>query len=240
MGNWIVHLSTGCMVSATREALLSRPCACFREILRLALGWECRWQTTFSVQVSKSTAPKVLSVLAAALEARGARVTPDAAASSLTAVMTTLDAASEDTSGAEVTGSTPEAAEESAGPNEHCGEGTPIEQHRSDAPIDAGQTASESAGSETGSGRAAKRQRVVEGVLPEIKESERGGADGVSGTSEEGEKSRTYNARVRLFQEASNKVAVSASIAGSESLAIAVHFTEMLGAVQTDVAHILS
>lgn len=203
------------------------------------LGWKRRWQTAFSVAVSKSTAPKVLSVLAAALEARGACVATDAAASSLTATMTAPDAASEDTNAAKVSASGPDTAEEAAGRNGQSREGTPQEHHHSSVPVDTSQKGSESAGSETGIGRAAKRKKV-EGDLAAGEESVRGGADGKCETPLDGELSRRYSVKVRLFQEASNKVAVSASIAGSEPVGHAVHFTETFKAVQMDVTQILS
>lgn len=189
--------------------------------------------------MSKSTAPKVLSVLAAALEARGACVATDAAASLLTATMTAPDAASEDTNAAKVSASGPETAEEAAGRDEQSREGTPQEQHYSSVPVDTSQKESECAGNENGIGRAAKRKKV-EGDLAAGEESVRGGADGKCETPLDGELSRRYSVKVRLFQEASNKVAVSASIAGSEPVGHAVHFTETLKAVQMDVTQILS
>lgn len=162
-------------------------------------------------------------------------MTTDASASSMTAVVTAPEAAFEESQGAEVHA----AVSEAAGPVEQGSEGTPMEQHCSNEPSDTGQRAAESEHGQEGIGRAAKRHRADE-LVTKTKGCEGSAADADAGTVHIGEQSRTYNVRVKLFQEASNKIAVSASIASTEPAEVALHFTQTLKAVQLDVAHILS
>ncbi|CAL8465344.1 g4879 [Coccomyxa elongata] len=195
-----------------------------------------KWQTSFSVVVSRAAAPKVLSVVSAALEAQGGQVTTDVAASSLTALMNLPEALSER---ADDAGSVSHEHHAVTGDAAGVGpDGISEVQQGSGALVPDEQRAGEGEESPAGKERAAKRQRLDD-VPPSGSRSD-GDAVGVSSRRHVTEARETYNVRVRVFQEASNKVAVSASIAACEPRAIAEQFTQILKAVQMDVAHILS
>lgn len=198
-----------------------------------------RWQTNFTVEVSRTAAPKVLSVVAAALEAQGGQVTTDVAASSLAAVMDLPEAVSERADDADaVSYEHHSAISDAAGTVAKEPDGMLETLQGSGAPASDEQRAGEGKESSAGMGRAAKRQRV-DHVAPSGSRSDGNGVGG-SSSSPNTEARETYSVRVRVFQEASNKVAVSASIAAGEPRAVAEHFTRTLKAIQTDVAQILS
>ncbi len=207
----------------------------------VALALVCRWQTSFSVVVSRAAAPKVVSVVAAALEAQGGQVTTNVAASSLTAVMDLPEAVSECADNAGTVSHEHHAVNgDAAGVASHGPDGMSEVQQGSGVLVSDEQRAGDEEESPAGKERAAKRQRV-DHVPPS---GSRGDGDGVgvgvSSRRHVTEAGHTYNVRVRVFQEASNKVAVSASIAASEPRRTAEHFTQILKAVQVDVAQILS
>lgn len=194
--------------------------------------------------VSKAAAPKVLSVISAVLEAHGAlKVATDAKASALSALMALPAAAATTAAAGSPLAVARGAASQAEDASLEAGSGGSLERPGSSGAAGGGEASCEGQrGTDREEGRPAKRRRaVLVGKFDGSQDAGFGRANGKGSSGDAGGRHvGTYELRVAVFQEASNRVAVSASIAGSAPLSIAENFTDTLKAVQADVGHIVS
>ena len=163
------------------------------------------------------------------------QVSTDTAVSSLTAAMPLPEVSAERAGDVSAVSCEHQAASsDAAGAVWHGPDGMAEAGQNSGLPVPNEQRAGEGKESFAGTKRAAKRQKT-----DQLPQSGRSDGDGICGSSSRPD-TETYLVRVRVFQEASNKVAVSASIAAGEPRAVAEHFTRTLKAVQMDISQIHS